>query len=110
MNVVKNIDKAILRQKNWLSINGKSFGGGGKGMRIAFNEKELKENFSSAMNEQNQALVMKVCEKFIEFPTYLNQILGDQFVILFIWVKKCSIQRRHQEVIEGNKVLLVMKP
>ena len=53
LNVIKNIDKAILEAKKigYPLMVKASAGGGGKGMRIAFNEKELIENFGSAVNE-----------------------------------------------------------
>ncbi len=106
LNVVKNIDKAILEAKKTgypLMVKA-SAGGGGKGMRIAFNEKELKENFSSAMNEAKSSFGDErvFIEKFIEFPRHIEiQILGDQFGnFIHLGERECSIQRRHQKVIE----------
>ena len=59
-----------------------SAGGGGKGMRIAFNDKELKTNFGSAVNEAKSSFGddRVFIEKFIEFPKHIEvQVLGDQF-------------------------------
>ena len=81
-----------------------SAGGGGKGMRIAFNEKELKENFNSAVNEAKSSFGddRVFIEKFIEFPKHIEiQVLGDQFGnFIHLGERECSIQRRHQKVIE----------
>ena len=84
LNVIKNIDKAILEAKKigYPLMVKASVGGGGKGMRIAFNEKELVENFSSAINEAKSSFGDErvFIEKFIEFPKHIEiQILGDQF-------------------------------
>ena len=81
-----------------------SAGGGGKGMRIAFNEKQLKENFNSAVNEAKSSFGddRVFIEKFIEFPKHIEiQVLGDQFGnFIHLGERECSIQRRHQKVIE----------
>ena len=81
-----------------------SAGGGGKGMRIAFNEKELKENFNSAINEAKSSFGddRVFIEKFIEFPKHIEiQVLGDQFGnFIHLGERECSILRRHQKVIE----------
>jgi len=81
-----------------------SAGGGGKGMRIAFNEKQLKENFNSALNEAKSSFGDErvFIEKFIEFPKHIeSQVLGDQFGnLVHLGERECSIQRRHQKVIE----------
>ena len=81
-----------------------SAGGGGKGMRIAFDEKELKENFNSAVNEAKSSFGddRVFIEKFIELPKHIEiQVLGDQFGnFIHLGERECSIQRRHQKVIE----------
>ena len=81
-----------------------SAGGGGKGMRVAFNEKELKENFSSAINEAKSSFGddRVFIEKFIEEPRHIEiQVFGDKFQnIIHLGERECSIQRRHQKVIE----------
>ncbi len=81
-----------------------SAGGGGKGMRIAYNENELKTNFNSAMNEAKSSFGDErvFIEKFIEFPKHIEvQVLGDQFGnFIHLGERECTIQRRHQKVIE----------
>ncbi len=106
LNVIKNIDKAILEAKKigYPLMVKASAGGGGKGMRIAFNERELVENFGSAINEAKSSFGDErvFIEKFIEFPKHIEiQILGDQFGnFVHLGERECSIQRRHQKVIE----------
>ncbi len=106
LNVIKNIDKAISEGKKigYPLMVKASAGGGGKGMRIAFNEEELRENFNSAINEAKASFGDErvFIEKFIEFPKHIEiQILGDQFGnFIHLGERECSIQRRHQKVIE----------
>jgi propionyl-CoA carboxylase alpha chain len=81
-----------------------SAGGGGKGMRVAMNDAELAQSFRSAGNEALQAFGdgRIFIEKFIENPRHIEiQILGDQHGnIVHLGERECSIQRRHQKVIE----------
>ena len=106
INVIKNIDKALLEAKKigYPLMVKASAGGGGKGMRVAFDDKELKENFSSAINEAKSSFGDErvFIEKFIEFPKHIEiQVLGDQFGnFIHLGERECSIQRRHQKVIE----------
>ena len=106
LNVIKNIDKALLEGKKigYPLMVKASAGGGGKGMRVAFDDKELKENFSSAINEAKSSFGDErvFIEKFIEFPKHIEiQVLGDQFGnFIHLGERECSIQRRHQKVIE----------
>ncbi len=106
LNVIKNIDKALLEAKKigYPLMVKASAGGGGKGMRIAFDDKELKENFSSAINEAKSSFGDErvFIEKFIEFPKHIEiQVLGDQFGnFVHLGERECSVQRRHQKVIE----------
>lgn len=81
-----------------------SFGGGGRGMRVVNNEKELIEKLKSAKNEAKQAFGNDAIfiEKYLEKPKHIEvQILGDKFGnIVHLYERDCSIQRRHQKVIE----------
>ena len=81
-----------------------SAGGGGKGMRIAFNDKQLRENFNSAINEAKSSFGddRVFIEKFIQEPRHIEiQIVGDQYGnIIHLGERECSIQRRHQKVLE----------
>jgi propionyl-CoA carboxylase alpha chain len=81
-----------------------SAGGGGKGMRIAFNDKEAEEGFTSATNEAISSFGddRVFVEKFIEDPRHIEiQVLGDKHGnVIYLGERECSIQRRHQKVIE----------
>ena len=88
-----------------------SAGGGGKGMRIAFNDEELKTNFGSAVNEAKSSFGddRVFIEKFVEFPKHIEvQVLGDQFGnFIHLGERECTIQRRHQKVIEEAPSIFV---
>ena len=81
-----------------------SAGGGGKGMRLAFNEKDVRENFESVKREGLNSFGddRVFIEKFIQDPRHIEiQILGDQHGnIVYLNERECSIQRRHQKVVE----------
>lgn len=81
-----------------------SAGGGGKGMRIAHNEAEVIEGFESASNEARSSFGddRMLVEKFIERPRHIEiQLIADQHGnVLYLNERECSIQRRHQKVIE----------
>ncbi len=81
-----------------------SAGGGGKGMRIAWNDAECREGFDRATNEAVTAFGdgRILIEKFIEEPRHIEiQIIGDKFGnIFYLGERECSIQRRHQKVLE----------
>ena len=81
-----------------------SAGGGGKGMRIAHNEAEVYEGFASASNEARSSFGddRMLVEKFIERPRHIEiQLIADQHGnVLYLNERECSIQRRHQKVIE----------
>ena len=81
-----------------------SAGGGGKGLRVAFNDQQAEEGFIACANEARNAFGDDriFIEKFIAEPRHIEiQILGDSFGnVVFLWERECSIQRRHQKVIE----------
>ncbi|WP_457390010.1 acetyl-CoA carboxylase biotin carboxylase subunit [Roseateles sp. P5_E1] len=81
-----------------------SAGGGGKGLRVAFNDKEAFEGFTSCRNEARNSFGddRVFIEKFVEEPRHIEiQVLGDsQGSVVYLWERECSIQRRHQKVIE----------
>ena len=81
-----------------------SAGGGGKGLRVAWNDKEAFEGFSSCRNEARNSFGddRVFIEKFVEEPRHIEiQVLGDAHGnCLYLWERECSIQRRHQKVIE----------
>jgi len=79
-------------------------GGGGRGIRIAKDRKELEENFESAKSEALKAFGNGdiIIEKYIEEPKHVEiQLLGDKFGnIVHLYERDCSVQRRHQKLIE----------
>ncbi len=81
-----------------------SAGGGGKGMRLAHNEKDVREGFDSVKREGLASFGddRVFIEKFIENPRHIEiQLLGDQHgTVLYLGERECSIQRRHQKVVE----------
>jgi len=81
-----------------------SAGGGGKGMRVAYDEREAKDGFRSASNEARSSFGddRVFIEKFIEEPRHIEiQVLADKHGnTLHLGERECSIQRRHQKVIE----------
>ena len=81
-----------------------SAGGGGKGLRVAFNDKEAFEGFTSCRNEARNSFGddRVFIEKFVEEPRHIEiQLMGDsQGNVIYLNERECSIQRRHQKVIE----------
>ena len=81
-----------------------SAGGGGKGMRLAYSEKDVREGFEATKREGLASFGddRVFIEKFIEQPRHIEiQVLGDQHGnILYLGERECSIQRRHQKVVE----------
>jgi len=81
-------------------------GGGGKGMRVVWNENEIEKAFSDAKMEaaasfKNDGLYM---EKFVEEPRHIEiQVAGDQYGnVCHLSERDCSIQRRHQKLVEES--------
>ena len=81
-----------------------SAGGGGKGLRVAFSDLETFEGFTSCRNEARNSFGddRVFIEKFVEEPRHIEiQVLGDAHGhCVYLWERECSIQRRHQKVIE----------
>ncbi|MCW2247262.1 propionyl-CoA carboxylase alpha chain [Azospirillum fermentarium] len=81
-----------------------SAGGGGKGMRVAWNDEEAREGFISAQNEARSSFAddRVFVEKYIQQPRHIEiQVIADgQGNTLYLGERECSIQRRHQKVIE----------
>jgi len=81
-----------------------SAGGGGKGLRVAWNAKEAREGFDACRAEAGASFGddRVFIEKFIEEPRHIEiQVLGDAHGnVVYLWERECSIQRRHQKVIE----------
>jgi len=81
-----------------------SAGGGGKGLRVAYDDVQCREGFASCKNEAKSAFGddRVFIEKFVEDPRHIEiQVLGDAFGnMVYLNERECSIQRRHQKVIE----------
>ncbi len=81
-----------------------SAGGGGKGMRLAYSEQDVREGFEATKREGLASFGddRVFIEKFIESPRHIEiQVIGDQHGnILYLNERECSIQRRHQKVVE----------
>jgi len=81
-----------------------SAGGGGKGLRVAFNDKETAEGFAACKTEAMSSFGDDriFIEKFVEGPRHIEiQVLGDAHGnVVYLNERDCSIQRRHQKVIE----------
>jgi propionyl-CoA carboxylase alpha chain len=81
-----------------------SAGGGGKGMRIARNDEECRDGFERAANEARSSFGDDriLAEKFIENPRHIEiQVMADSHGnVLYLNERECSLQRRHQKVIE----------
>ncbi|XP_064604061.1 pyruvate carboxylase, mitochondrial-like [Liolophura sinensis] len=96
--------KAFCQEHGLPVIFKAAYGGGGRGMRVVKDMKDVKENFQRATSEAlsafgNGALFL---EKFIERPRHIEvQILGDKMGnIVHLYERDCSVQRRHQKVVE----------
>lgn len=104
--IVPNVEKAKKVAK-WITypvMIKATAGGGGKGMRIAHDEKELVENYIAAQNEAKAAFGNPdvYIEKYVEEPRHVEiQVIGDKFGnVVHLGERDCSIQRRHQKLIE----------
>ncbi len=81
-----------------------SAGGGGKGLRVAHDDRQALEGFESCRNEARASFGddRVFIEKYVEQPRHIEiQVLGDAHGnVVYLWERECSIQRRHQKVIE----------
>ncbi|MEW5726587.1 MAG: acetyl-CoA carboxylase biotin carboxylase subunit [Pseudomonadota bacterium] len=106
LGVIKDADEAvkIARDIGYPVMIKASAGGGGKGMRLAWNDAEAAEGFVSATNEAKSSFAddRVFVEKFIEQPRHIEiQVLADGHGnVVYLGERECSIQRRHQKVIE----------
>jgi propionyl-CoA carboxylase alpha chain len=104
--VIPDADSAvkIAREIGYPVMIKASAGGGGKGMRIAASDEEAREGFGSAASEAKSSFADDriFIEKYIEEPRHIEiQVLGDTFGnLVYLGERECSIQRRHQKVIE----------
>ncbi|ADY57205.1 pyruvate carboxylase [Syntrophobotulus glycolicus DSM 8271] len=79
-------------------------GGGGRGMRVVYSQKDLEREFYSAQNESRKAFGIDeiFIEKYLDRPKHIEvQILADKHgQIVHLYERDCSIQRRHQKILE----------
>ena len=106
--VIDNLDeaKALAKEIGYPVIIKASAGGGGKGMRIVWEESEFQKAFQTARTEAEAAFANGdvYIEKFIENPRHIEiQVMGDQHGTVYHYGERdCSIQRRHQKLIEES--------
>lgn len=106
--VVKDVEtaKAVTAQIGYPVMLKASAGGGGKGMRVVFEEKFLEKAFQTASNEADAAFGNPdlYIEKFVESPRHVEfQIMGDTHGNVYHYGERdCTIQRRHQKLIEES--------
>lgn len=98
--------KRIAKEIGYPVILKATAGGGGKGMRVVWNEEEMEPNFDASKTEakaafSNDGIYM---EKFVEEPRHIEiQVAGDQYgTICHMSERDCSIQRRHQKLVEES--------
>ncbi len=106
--LLQNLDEAIglAKEIGFPVILKATAGGGGKGMRIVWEESEMDRAYNTAKAEagasfKNDGIYM---EKFVEEPRHIEiQIAGDQFgKVCHLGERDCSIQRRHQKLVEES--------
>ncbi len=106
MGLIEDAEEAvkISRKVGYPVMIKASAGGGGKGMRIAYNDIEAREGFQSSKNEAANSFGDDriFIEKFVEQPRHIEiQVLGDKHGnVIYLGERECSIQRRNQKVIE----------
>ncbi|MHC5306150.1 acetyl-CoA carboxylase biotin carboxylase subunit [Bartonella sp. LJL80] len=106
MGLIENADEAvtIAGAIGYPVMIKASAGGGGKGMRIAWNDEEAREGFQASKNEAKSSFGDDriFIEKFVTEPRHIEiQIMGDKHGdIIYLGERECSIQRRNQKVIE----------
>lgn len=81
-----------------------AFGGGGRGMRVVREQKDLKDSFERATSEAKSAFGNGTVfvERFLDRPKHIEvQLLGDSHGnVVHLYERDCSVQRRHQKVVE----------
>jgi len=105
MGIIADAEEAvkIARDIGYPVMIKASAGGGGKGMRVAHDDEGAREGFQSAANEARSSFGddRVFIEKFIEQPRHIEiQVLADGSNTIHLGERECSIQRRHQKVIE----------
>jgi acetyl-CoA carboxylase biotin carboxylase subunit len=98
--------KSLAKEVGYPIILKATAGGGGKGMRVVWNEEEMEKNYNTAKAEaaaafKNDGIYM---EKFVEEPRHIEiQVAGDRYgKVCHLSERDCSIQRRHQKLVEES--------
>jgi propionyl-CoA carboxylase alpha chain len=105
-DVIRDADEAvrIARGVGYPVMLKASAGGGGKGMRVAHNDDECRDGFERATNEARSSFGDErvFIEKYIDEPRHIEiQVIGDRHgQLIYLGERECSLQRRHQKVIE----------
>ncbi|NLI91598.1 MAG: pyruvate carboxylase [Peptococcaceae bacterium] len=86
-------------------------GGGGRGMRVVYSEKDLEREFFNAKNESRKAFGIDdiFIEKYLEKPKHIEvQVLADKYGnLVHLYERDCSVQRRHQKIVEFTPAFAV---
>ncbi|GBF11034.1 acetyl-CoA carboxylase biotin carboxylase subunit [Tepidibacillus sp. HK-1] len=104
--LIEDVEEAIQLAKEigYPVIIKATAGGGGKGMRVAYNDEELRKSIRMAQQEAKSAFGNSgvYLEKYLEEPRHIEiQIIGDKYGnVVHLGERDCSIQRRHQKLIE----------
>ncbi|KUO78127.1 MAG: acetyl-CoA carboxylase biotin carboxylase subunit [Desulfosporosinus sp. BRH_c37] len=107
-DIIKDIDAAgrVAKEIGYPVLIKASAGGGGKGMRVAQNSKELNKSIQAAQNEAQASFGNSevYLEKYVEEPRHIEfQILGDKYGnVVHLGERDCSLQRRHQKLLEES--------
>lgn len=110
---VKNEDEALALAKEigFPIMIKAAYGGGGKGMRVSYSEEDFLANFQNAQREAMNGFSddTMYLERYIENPRHIEfQIIGDQFGnVVHLGERDCSIQRRHQKVLEESPSIAI---
>ncbi|MDM7942592.1 MAG: acetyl/propionyl/methylcrotonyl-CoA carboxylase subunit alpha [Hydrogenophaga sp.] len=105
-DAIENAERAveIARDIGYPVMIKASAGGGGKGLRVAFNDRDALDGFTACQNEARNSFGDDriFIEKFVQEPRHIEiQVLGDSHGnVIYLNERECSIQRRHQKVIE----------
>lgn len=103
---ISNVDaaKKIAAEVGYPILIKASAGGGGKGMRLVYNEAEFEEQMVLAQNEARSSFGDDAVfiEKFVDQPRHIEiQVFADQHGnVVYLFERECSVQRRHQKVVE----------
>ena len=107
-DIIKDVEAAgeVAEEIGYPVLIKASAGGGGKGMRVAQNSKELRKSIQAAQNEAQASFGNSevYLEKYVEEPRHIEfQILGDKYGnIVHLGERDCSLQRRHQKLLEES--------